>query len=230
MKFTVLFMLCCAWVLHAQTFTLTSPATGDSCKQGDTLVVNFSADSAYLNGGKVSGAVIWLSVQGKPYVQLHPISNTDMGINKVFPDDPFWGKAPILFPDTVFYIASDGSPTPVYTVSDSVLIKVMDYENHKITTASHRIKVRPKSPNAVSYNYSPKVSRRKISVHNGTLTSDAAFASVRFYNFQGQYMGGSERLFKKEIRTGGIIIDGASVAMCTFADNTQTSIVLINIH
>jgi hypothetical protein len=228
MKLTVLFMLCCAWVLHAQTFTLTSPATGDSCKQGDTLVVNFSADSAYLNGGKVSGAVIWLSVQGKPFVQLHPISNTNMGINKVFPDDPFWGKVPILFPDTVYYIASDGAPTPVYTVSDSVLIKVMDYEDHRITTASHRIKVRPRWSDAVSQDYYPNAARRTITVHNGMLTSTTAFASVGFYNFNGQYIGGSERLFKKEIRAG--IIPGPCVAWCKFADNTQTSIVLINIH
>lgn len=232
MKSIVLFIVCFTSIIVAQSLTLNSPASGFSCRIGDTITVNYTADSIYMSGQKgplgqgSGGVIIWISVQGKSFAQIHPLNNTT-GINSVSITSAFWGQVPIVVPDSTYIIQNDGSLEAFCSVTDSALIKVMDYAHHPITSAANVIKILPAPSEAVSLRYCQNILNPKIVFHNDKLKSAVDFASIRFYNFKGQLIGEYERILKKEISIESIMSVGASVAKCTLVDNTQASMVLI---
>lgn len=232
MKHLFLCIAALPFLVQAQTLTLISPKNGDHHFQRDTVVVNFSADSAYMLGsasGGGTGAVIEISVAGQQYKALHPLG-LKLGNNTVPLDDSLWGRVSVVIPDSV----QINIVTPAYmlsTASDSVLIRVRDYGHPSIKTVSNLIHIAP-GPAHVDFR-PPSASGKMhdaIRISNGIITSDRPLRSLAYFTLAGSCV---RRIFP----INGTVLQlykGCSsqeyLVECGLADNTRTTFVLRNIR
>jgi hypothetical protein len=179
-------------------------------------------------GGKATGVVVWISVNGNPYGQLKPVEINN-GYNTIPLNDPFWGKAPVVIPDTVYVIKSNGAEEAIYTVADSVLLKVMDYAHYSIKTTSNVIKVlAPLNAGIIQVARKPNQNPgRMVFIRNGMLTSSAAIASVSLFNVNGRRIANYEHIDIKETAPAGRLARGAYIAVCRFVGSNETKVVKI---
>jgi len=227
MKPIVLMVLWCVCIAHAQShLTLISPETGFSCKIGDTITVNYTADSLYMSGLiGASGILIWLAVNGKSFAQLHPLHDP-LGSNSVSVSSAYWGNVPVVVVDSVHIVQNDGSDEWFHTACDSALIKVTDYKDHGITTDVNVIKILPPSA-TINYACNRGTAHVIVVFHDGILESSKSFASLEFYDLRGRRLGELSGVFKKNISIKGFLSGGAYVVRCGFEDGTQAEMVLI---
>ena len=230
---TFFLLLGLALVSYSQTLTLDS-LNRTTFHQGDTLAVHYHADSAYQDSGISNGTVVDISVGGKYklfYITQHPIESSDIGSNKVYLDDPFFGNVHIIIPDTLLYTQREPFDT-VSTVSDSALIKVRDYSAPSIKTASTMIRILPatvpvRQPAGRSSIDNFNAQGHRVAMRNGKLVSALPLASVAFYDLNGRCIAKRSLLSKKEYPVGDILQKGPCLAACTFEDAVRESLFLI---
>jgi hypothetical protein len=207
---------------------LNSPENGDVYYQGDTVYVDYDADTAYMKYTS-AGIVIEISIGGLSYIRMHPI-HLDLSTNTVGRDDSLWGRIPIIIPDSVTIRVT--YPYQTYsTVSDSVFIRVSDYGHPSITTGSHIISIWPKLFQGVILARGKNNSiPGKITVSGSKLVSLAPISAIAFYSAKGELVADVRTAGARQYALGSPATRDARIAVCRFADNTRTSILLMNVR
>ncbi|MBD3240007.1 MAG: hypothetical protein GF331_05430 [Chitinivibrionales bacterium] len=121
-----------------QTLDLLYPAGGEVFHTGDTVVVEYTADSLYRTGAG-TGTVVRISPDdGEHFYLLCPVETPDFC--PTVTDEPSWGRSTFIIPDSVYsnlHLDSFGNPIGISLVSDLVYMRIHDYIDGSVADETH---------------------------------------------------------------------------------------------